>query len=769
MMSTHYAVKKNFAFFVVLNLFLCGHLFAQGKFQNGDLLLNTPPLQEIKDSLTSSQKKLGSDLLQLTDQRFLPEGTTLQSYTETMKNMKQFRTNETGTINTETIRAGEVYVYIYLRSDVSTEILNPLVTTITDTDELNHVVVAWVKVKSLENLASLNGVKSIQSVIPPVIHTGSVTTEGDAIHKTADVRSTYSQAGLGIKVGIISDGVNTRTSAQATGDLPTDGAGLTVLSNEVGGDEGTAMLEIVHDMVPSAGLYFHDCGTNTVAFNSAIDDLVSAGCNIICDDIGWITQPFFEDGSVATHVASVLSTNNIIYVSSAGNAGASHYQGVFYPQPVNITQHDFSSGSTTTRYLYLSMAINSGVTVVLEWNDQFGASGNDYDLYLVNMTSGITVAASSGVQSGTQNPLEAFSYTATSAANYYIKVIKYSGSAKTLEVYIYPSGSTSVYTNNISPVDAIFGHPAVVGAIAVGAVRVTTPDNIESFSSQGPCTITYPSSTVRAKPDLVGTDGGLITGAGSFGSWDGANWRFYGTSASAPHIAAVAAQLWGGYPSKTGNQVRDMIMTTATDLGTAGFDYVFGSGRANALIGFEALPVEIISFTANSNGKEVGLDWSTATEVNNYGFEVYRDGIKIGFVQGHGNSNSPKKYSLTDKPEGAKTFKYQLKQIDFDGRFEYSSEIEVNIEVPSKLSLNQNYPNPFNPITKIEYSIPQHGFVTIKIFDVLGKEISTLVNEEKHPGHYQTEFNGSNLSSGVYFYRLHSGSFSDTKKFILMK
>ena len=115
-----------------------------------------------------------------------------------------------------------------------------------------------------------------------------------------------------------------------------DGDSLTVLSNVVGGDEGGAMLEIVHDMVPSSELYFHDCGLNTLAFNNAIDALISAGCKIICDDVSWITEPFFEDGTVASHVASVLAEKNIIYISSAGNSGGSHYQGDYYPQTIRV-------------------------------------------------------------------------------------------------------------------------------------------------------------------------------------------------------------------------------------------------------------------------------------------------------------------------------------------------------------------------------------------------------------------------------------------------
>jgi len=186
-----------------------------------------------------------------------------------------------------------VYVYVYLKPPAETETIEPYVWEITDRDEENHLAVAWVEVNNLELLASLEEVRTIRTVMPPLARIGSVTTEGDTIHRTSDVRATYSQSGSGMKVGIISDGVDHWTSARNSGDLPTD---LTVLSNTQGGDEGTAMLEIVHDMVPGAALYFHDWGVNEVAFNAAIDALVDAGCNIICDDVGWITEPPLKMG-----------------------------------------------------------------------------------------------------------------------------------------------------------------------------------------------------------------------------------------------------------------------------------------------------------------------------------------------------------------------------------------------------------------------------------------------------------------------------------------
>lgn len=188
------------------------------------------------------------------------------------------------------------------------------------------------------------------------------------------------------------------------------------------------------------------------------------------------------------------------------------------------------------------------------------------------------------------------------------------------------------------------------------------------------------------------------------------------------------------------------------------------------------LPVELTSFTASTNNLSVELQWQTETEVNNYGFEIERS-LKVedevwekrGFVEGHGNSNSPKQYSFTDKNLiGGSRFSYRLKQIDNDGKFEYSDEIEV-VLIPTIFELAQNYPNPFNPVTIIRYQLPTSSKVTLKIYDVLGNKVITMLNEEKEAGTYEFIFDASNYSSGVYFYRIQAGSFATTKKMVLLR
>jgi hypothetical protein len=187
-----------------------------------------------------------------------------------------------------------------------------------------------------------------------------------------------------------------------------------------------------------------------------------------------------------------------------------------------------------------------------------------------------------------------------------------------------------------------------------------------------------------------------------------------------------------------------------------------------------SIPVELASFSANVSGRNVMLNWITATELNNSGFEIERsaDNLmwnKIGSVSGKGTTTEKSYYSFEDNnPVNGKSY-YRLKQMDYDGSFEYSNTVEVDVNIPIKFSLEQNYPNPFNPTTSIKYTINSKQNVQLSVYNVLGKEIALLVNEEKPAGNYEVNFDASNLSSGVYFYELRAGDFVDMKKMILIK
>lgn len=195
------------------------------------------------------------------------------------------------------------------------------------------------------------------------------------------------------------------------------------------------------------------------------------------------------------------------------------------------------------------------------------------------------------------------------------------------------------------------------------------------------------------------------------------------------------------------------------------------------------LPVELSSFISTVSGSNVKLNWSTSHEINNSGFDIERlelsvqysgEWMKIGFVKGIGNATEINNYNYTDRGLTAGKYKYRLKQIDFNGNFDYHNlSDELIIGNPGKFSLSQNYPNPFNPSTNINYDLPVNAIVTLKIFDISGREIITLVNDFKTAGYYTSEFNASYLSTGMYLYRISAKAegqtFNSEKRMVLLK
>jgi photosystem II stability/assembly factor-like uncharacterized protein len=241
----------------------------------------------------------------------------------------------------------------------------------------------------------------------------------------------------------------------------------------------------------------------------------------------------------------------------------------------------------------------------------------------------------------------------------------------------------------------------------------------------------------------------------------------------------------------------DITVYASTDAGNSWFEYSNGLPEASFIYDlnivnvnhrlrvathgngvYEAdidlvIPVELVSFTGICDNNKIKLNWSTATELNNKGFEIERsidnnDFITRGFVEGFGTSTESHEYSFTEDAVNGKLY-YRLKQIDFDGSYSYSKSIEINSVYASSFELSQNYPNPFNPSTVISYQLPVSSNVTLKVFDVLGNEIATIVNEDKPAGEYEVEFNSNGLPSGIYFYKLTAGEYNQTQKMVYLK
>jgi hypothetical protein len=214
---------------------------------------------------------------------------------------------------------------------------------------------------------------------------------------------------------------------------------------------------------------------------------------------------------------------------------------------------------------------------------------------------------------------------------------------------------------------------------------------------------------------------------------------------------------WGCYPYLPSGHI------IISDMSTGLYILSFDSG----------VPVELTSFTARIDERNIILNWTTATETNNLGFEIQRksggDYRTIGFVDGYGTTTETQNYSFADINLEIGLYHYRLKQIDFDGTIEFSQEIEVEFLSPSKFELKQNYPNPFNPSTNISFLIPEPGMVTLKIFNIIGEEVAELLDELKEAGNYEINFSAANLPTGIYIAKLSTGNNIQTIKMSLLK
>jgi len=224
-----------------------------------------------------------------------------------------------------------------------------------------------------------------------------------------------------------------------------------------------------------------------------------------------------------------------------------------------------------------------------------------------------------------------------------------------------------------------------------------------------------------------------------------------------------------------GASARFAIRYMVVDGGPAGNNADVMGIDALQVCGAGVLPVELASFVSVISNNNVTLNWTTATEINNSGFDIERSIVNgqwstVGNVVGNGTTTSPVNYSFTDRNLNSGNYNYRLKQIDFNGNFEYFNlRNEVVIGVPSKFELSQNYPNPFNPSTVINYQLPSLSNVSLSVYNISGKEVKSLVNGKQEAGYYTFELNASDLSSGIYFYRLTTDNFNVTKRMMLVK
>jgi hypothetical protein len=466
---------------------------------------------------------------------------------------------------------------------------------------------------SLESLMGPGFLTNAKNLPNGTISTGGRASEGDWTHRVSTARGIYNADGTGIKVGVLSDGVTNLAASQATGDL----GAVTVLAGQTGaGDEGTAMLEIVHDLVPGAQLYFATGNTGITQFAQNIRDLRTAGCDIIVDDIGYFVEAPFQDGQtgatstnggVVTQAVNDVVASGALYFSSAANSGNKNdnTSGTWEGDFVNGgtiaivgtgNVHDFDPTAAVAQSDLITVA---GGPISLAWSDPLGASSNDYDIFLLNSTSTSVLTSANNTQSGTQDPFEQIA-AASNIAGRRIVIRQKTGAANRFLHLNTNRGAVTFSTQGET-----HGHNAASGAYGVAATPAfssfnfapltkvgpypntfSATDTVESFSSDGPRRIFFNGNGTAITPGVFDSTGGtvlqqpLITAADGVedSSAGGFTPVFFGTSAAAPHAAAIAALIKSVNPAFTPAQIKTALTTTAIDIETVGTDRDAGTG-----------------------------------------------------------------------------------------------------------------------------------------------------------------------------------------------
>jgi hypothetical protein len=472
------------------------------------------------------------------------------------------------------------------------------------------------------------------------------------------------------------------------------------------------------------------CGTGTVEWNAA-------GAQTIA---GVTYNNLTLSGSGAKTVTGVTVTGSLVMNGIATVTGTPIYGGSA------ILSYGGSALQTTGAELPATMAASvtinnaNGVTLnrATTINGALTLTNGNLTTTTTNLlTLGSAVAIGGGSASSFVNGPLSHTWTTSTATK------------------TFPVGSSSVYC----PVTVAFTTPASP-VLRMQMVNSNAGGNKGTLGS---------ISTIRYfQTSLI--SGTAISGGTVLLTYDADD----GVSNSSNLVVAQSSTLTGTY-SSLGMSANDASSVTSSSYNPANGGFLLlGSTGGNSL------PIELTSFTAKTNGSAITLNWQTATEVNNYGFEIERRAVKselqtasscakIGFVKGAGTSNSQKEYSYADATGVAGSYAYRLKQIDQNGTFKYSQSVEVMVQAPAQCALHQNYPNPFNPSTRISYDAAKVGTVRLAVYDVLGREVAVLVNGHREPGSYTAEFNGAALSSGIYFFKMTTEQFSSIHKMILMK
>jgi hypothetical protein len=482
----------------------------------------------------------------------------------------------------ETIR---VYLRLQAVRDEFLEELSTYGVQVQIRDDAQGMLQVRMPLDAVEAVAALPYVVRISMPEMLVGFTGSITTEGDGVVGADQLRASLGVNGSGVKVGVLADGMAHYAESQATGDLPTvmyqsfraDGR-IDLGFNGGPGYEGTALLEIIHDIAPGATLVFANFET-TLEFIRAKQWMASQGCNVVVDDVGVFNNGPYDGTSPVSLASKALVDKGIAYFTAVGNLAQLHYQAFYVPgtnigenQQENIRAHKFNTDQND-EFFQISIAPGAVVSILLQWNDRFELSDNDYDLFLLktqvfDFGSDNIYASSQNLQQGTDDPIEEIHFWNQSASTItgYIVIAGYNTAIRELDMFIYGASSQEYITEASSVVN---NSDAGGGVISVGAVNWSSPSTIRSYSSRGP------TNDGRLKPELVGPDGVSTTVPQYL--------TFGGSSASVAHVGGIAALLLSWNPGLTPQELGTLLQTHAVALGSPVPNNTYGYGRADAL------------------------------------------------------------------------------------------------------------------------------------------------------------------------------------------
>ncbi|MCZ6544859.1 MAG: S8 family serine peptidase, partial [Chloroflexi bacterium] len=462
---------------------------------------------------------------------------------------------------------------------------------------------------ALGELAVLPGVRFVLSPTYAVSLTGSLTTSGDDLLGAAAVRANRGFDGSGVRIGVISDGIRGLAAAQASGDAPELVEAQSFVAEGIeAGAEGTALIEIIHDLAPGASISFANAATDLDMIEAV--DFLAARSDIVVDDLGFF---FADDQMSAVSLNTQAALNNPdwpirVYITSAGNWALRHYEGDFAVGPDGLdvgldfagAVHLFSAepgtvdvaGDGAQPYNEVYLEAGDSALAVLFWDDPPDASTNDYDLYLLDSAGNVVAESSDGQGNGFDVPRERLLWE-NDGADGMFRVVVHNfedlAEARRLELYVFESsklpGSDLALNFNTAASSILAQSDAGGGVLSVGAVFPTALTTVRAYSSRGP------TNNGAAKPDLVAVDGVQVTGSGGFDT------TFFGTSAAAPHLAAIAALLLDARPSLTdvdgGNAeqerllIRKLLSNSAVDADVPGVDFASGAGVVDAVAAVE--------------------------------------------------------------------------------------------------------------------------------------------------------------------------------------